>query len=87
MGSRSKWGQIKIQENPLFEACDAITKFCSDPFCVASGARGPPFFASKEHLAPTSRFAPERVPWAFTLARAQKKGVNCLRYGKVHKFA
>ena len=35
---RSKWGQIKIQEDPLPGACNAITKFCSDPFCVVSGA-------------------------------------------------
>ncbi len=27
----SKWGQIKIQEDPLFAACNALTKFCSDP--------------------------------------------------------
>ena len=38
-GARSKWGQIKIQDNPLFGARNALTKFCSDPFCVASGAR------------------------------------------------
>ena len=31
MGSESKWGQIKIQENPLFAARNALTKFCSDP--------------------------------------------------------
>ena len=37
--ARSKWGQIKIQDNPLLGARNAVTKFCSDPFCVASGAR------------------------------------------------
>ena len=30
----SKWGQIKIQEDPIFGARQCITKFCSDPFCV-----------------------------------------------------
>ena len=34
----SKWGQIKIQEDPGFGARHAITKFCSDPFCVVSDA-------------------------------------------------
>ena len=37
----SKWGQIKIQEDPLFGARNALTKFCSDPFCAACGARDP----------------------------------------------
>ncbi len=36
----SKWGQIKIQEDPLFGSRHAITKFCCDPFCVVSGASG-----------------------------------------------
>ena len=40
----SKWAQIKIQEDPLFGARIAITKFCSAPFCVASGAAGPCHF-------------------------------------------
>ena len=35
---KSKWGQIKIQEDLRFGACNAITKFCSDPICVVSGA-------------------------------------------------
>ena len=38
----SKWGQIKIQDDPLLKARNAITKFCSDPFCVVSGASGLP---------------------------------------------
>jgi hypothetical protein len=37
-GHRSKWDHIKIQEDPLIGARNAITKFCSDPFCVISGA-------------------------------------------------
>ncbi len=35
-----KWGQIKIQDDPLFGARKAATKLCSDPFCVISGASG-----------------------------------------------
>ena len=42
MGVTSKWGQIKIQDDPLFGARNALTKFCSDPFCVVSGASGRP---------------------------------------------
>jgi hypothetical protein len=30
--------QIKIPEDPRFGARNARTRFCSDPFCVASGA-------------------------------------------------
>ncbi len=46
-------------------ACNTITKFCSDPFCVVSGAcRVFVSWAREESLAQTSRPAPERVPWA-----------------------
>ena len=38
----SKWGQIKIQEDPLFGARNAPTKFCSDPFCGLCLAPDPP---------------------------------------------
>ena len=37
----SKWGQIKIQDDLLFAARNALTKFCSDPFCAVCGAQDP----------------------------------------------
>ena len=54
----SKWGQIKIQEHPLFGARNAPTKFCSDPFCALCGA-------------PAPASLPERHPHRLRSARQQ----------------
>ena len=50
----SKWGQIKIHEDPQFGARNALTKFCSDPFCAVCGEQGPPRSPSVTRTDPRS---------------------------------
>ena len=61
----SKWGQIKIHEDPQFGARNALTKFCSDPFCAVFGARDP-HHAQRQPRGPLATRACEWAAWKTT---------------------